>query len=248
MKKERKTTINILVIERFTEKEYLKDSAKYLEENHLFIEQLYNEGEISLCWSRSDKDCNVLMMETDSLAKAKELLKSSPLYKKKIITYTILPLEDYQFDKSFSATKNNFVLIYASSQARELGPDELKEILEIARKRNPNLHVTGMLVYHDGSFLQVLEGNRKKVENLFNKIKTDSRHNRVAKITSYYTAERLFSDWSMGFADVTKEQLESIKCLNDFFSNGNSLANIQEEQAKNILSAFKEGKWRQRIS
>ena len=240
--------MKILAIERFTDNKYLVDSAKYLEENHLFIEQLYIKNKITLCWSRTDNAGNILMMNTDSLEETKEILKSSPLVVKKILTYTIVPLIDYQFDKSFSREKNNFILIYASAQTRELGSEELQNILMTARKRNPAIKVTGMLLYQNGSFLQVLEGPRKNVETLFNKIEPDKRHKKVVKVTTFYTAERLFSDWSMGFADVTKEQLESMKGLNDFFESGNSLANINEEAAKNILSAFKEGKWRQHIN
>jgi len=240
--------VKILAIERFTDSKYLAGSAEYLEQNHLFIEQLYQQDKIKLCWSRADNAGNVLMMNTDSLAQAKEILKSSPLVAKKILTYNIVPLKEYQFNKSFSIERNNFVLIYVSAQTRELGTGELQDILETARQRNPKMQITGMLVYQDGSFLQVLEGSRKKVEALFSKIETDKRHKKVAKVTSYYTADRLFSDWSMGFADVTKKQLESIKGLNDFFMNANALTNINEEEAKNILSAFKEGKWRQSIS
>ncbi len=240
--------MKILAIERFTDDKYLTESTKYLKENHQYIEQLYKKDKIKLCWSRADNNGNVLVLNTNSLAEAKEILKASPLREKKILTYNIVPLTDYQFDKSFSIEKNNFVLIYASSQTHELGAVELQDILQTARKRNPAIKVTGMLLYQNGSFLQILEGARKNVEMLFNKIEPDKRHKRVVKITTFYTEERLFSDWSMGFADVTKEQLESIKGLNDFFTNDNSFINIKEEEAKNILSAFKAGKWRQHIS
>ncbi len=238
----------MLAIERFKDNKHLTDSAKYLEENHLYIEKLSKQGKIKLCWSRADKTGNVLIIDTDSVEEAKAILKLSPLVRKKILTYNLMPLEDYQFDKSLSMEKNNFVLIYVSAQALKLDSSELKDILTTARERNPKMHITGMLLYQRGSFLQVLEGDRKKVEALFSKVETDSRHKKVAKVTTYYTTDRLFSNWSMGFADITKEQLESIEGLNDFFASGNSLVDIQEEEAKNILSAFKEGKWRQHIN
>ncbi len=187
-------------------------------------------------------------MNTHSIDEAKEILRLSPLVKQKILTYSFVPLKDYHFDKSLSTEKSNFVLIYVSAQTRELTSLQLQGILETARKRNPAMQITGMLLYHQGSFLQVLEGERSKVEALFAKIETDSRHNKVAKVTTYFMHDRLFSNWSMGFADLTQDQLASIDGLNDFFKNGNSLANIQEKQAKDILSAFKEGKWRQYIS
>lgn len=240
--------MEIIAIERFTEKTYLRQSDKLLAENHLFIEKLYTMGKIRQCWSRSDQDGTVLMMNAKSVQEAKEILKSSPLVQKKILTYSVVPLDDYQFDSSLSRARDNFILIYASAQARELDSNELEKILKTARKRNTKMKVTGMLVYQNGSFLQVLEGHRHNVEALFKKIETDSRHTNIVKVLVYYSSDRIFSDWSMGFADVTQEDLESIEGLNDFFSNGNSLVDIQTTEAKNILTAFKEGKWRQHIS
>jgi len=49
-------------------------------------------------------------------------------------------------------------LIYVSAATNRFNPAELRELLRLARLKNQQLDVTGMLLYHEGSFLQVLEG------------------------------------------------------------------------------------------
>lgn len=240
--------MKILAIERFTDQKYLIDSDMYLEENHMYIEQLYRAGKIKLCWSQSNNAGNVLIIDAVSVQEAKEILKSSPLVKSKIITYNVITIKNYEFDNSYSVEKNNFVLVYASAQARELESYELQNILKVARSRNSRMQITGMLLYQNGSFLQVLEGDRENVEELFYKIEKDSRHTKVVKVSTFYTAKRVFYDWSMGYADVTQKELEFIQGLNNFFEDDNTFINLKEEHVQNILSAFKDGKWRQHIS
>jgi hypothetical protein len=56
--------------------------------------------------------------------------------------------------------------IYANAAARDLGRDELDSILAQSRKGNARLGITGMLLCVDGSFFQVLEGERGAVNGL----------------------------------------------------------------------------------
>ena len=48
--------------------------------------------------------------------------------------------------------------IYASASTVSFTKDEITELLAIAQRNNGALGVTGMLLYEDGSFFQVLEG------------------------------------------------------------------------------------------
>ena len=54
-----------------------------------------------------------------------------------------------------------FQLVYASRAAQPFTDAELVELLTRSRQKNDRLDVTGMLLYHDGSFIQALEGNRE---------------------------------------------------------------------------------------
>ena len=57
--------------------------------------------------------------------------------------------------------------VYVSSATRHLSEDENIGILRSAREHNEKSGVTGMLLYRDGNFMQVLEGPAGVVDSLF---------------------------------------------------------------------------------
>ena len=72
--------------------------------------------------------------------------------------------------------------IYCSASAPgAFGRNELPELLEECRTNNAKCDITGILLYHNQSFFQVLEGDRSVVEALFEKVASDSRHTRVTR-------------------------------------------------------------------
>ena len=73
-------------------------------------------------------------------------------------------------------------LIYASSATIHFTLDKLEEMLSAGRARNKARGITGMIVYHQGRFLQILEGEEHVVDALFEKILIDSRHNHVERL------------------------------------------------------------------
>lgn len=122
------------------------------------------------------------------------------------------------------------------------GLDALKltdEVLETARKRNPDLDITGVLIYRNEFFVQLLEGDKEKVLSLFGKIASDPRHYNLSVLARQEVSERLFSDWSMGFKDLSKFDHESVNkllelnALQERCRKGELLTNIQ------ILDMFK---------
>lgn len=95
-------------------------------------------------------------------------------------------------------------IVYVSSATHLLERDELRTILHGSRSRNEVAGVTGMLLYHEGSFMQVLEGPPEIVDALDSRIVRDDRHRRVVKLLEWLDDERLFPDWSMGFKDLDR--------------------------------------------
>ena len=89
-------------------------------------------------------------------------------------------------------------LLYVSSTKRNFPEAELRAILAKARAKNAALGITGLLLYMDGGFLQVLEGDRESVHSLYGIIARDSRH-WDPKILFDEDAPRNFVSWSMGF-------------------------------------------------
>lgn len=92
-----------------------------------------------------------------------------------------------------------FRLIYISGETMMLTQAVLEDILTKAREKNSGLGVTGLLLHKDGNFLQVLEGEEQTVRTLFEEIRRDPRHRRVACVLEETVEERDFKDWSMAF-------------------------------------------------
>lgn len=90
-------------------------------------------------------------------------------------------------------------IVYASIASAPLLPSELYALLRQSRRDNAALGVTGMLVYHAGKFLQLIEGEQAVITDLYNTIAKDRRHQEVDKIWDAPLKARSFSDWSMAF-------------------------------------------------
>ncbi len=137
--------------------------------------------------------------------------------------------------------------IYASASTVSFTKDEITELLAIAQRNNGALGVTGMLLYEDGSFFQVLEGEKDNVSALFKKIALDKRHSKVIKIIQEPIQERAFSNWTMGYSGITRYELSAIDGLNDFFTSKQCYTDLDQGRTKKLLDAFKNGKWRSSI-
>ncbi len=143
-----------------------------------------------------------------------------------------------------------YQLIYSSAAAREMRSEELEGILAAARRNNSALGITGMLLYHEGSFLQVLEGKRELVEELFSRIEKDDRHTAAMVLLRSELPERAFEGWSMGFYRARSEDLRTLAGRSDFLRTGVVRTTDEEhgEKARRILLAFREGRWRRRVA
>jgi hypothetical protein len=94
-------------------------------------------------------------------------------------------------------------IVYASASVMRLSPAQLTLLLDQSRIRNATYSVTGMLLYHNGSFLQVLEGPEFGVDRIFASIQRDSRHNSIKLLHRQPIVRREFADWSMSFIDTS---------------------------------------------
>ncbi len=102
-------------------------------------------------------------------------------------------------------------IIYLSSASMYFQPETLKEMLTGFRINNEANHITGMMLFSDGNFLQVLEGEEKDIDVLIKKIKKDPRHHSLVQIADSVTQERIFSDWTMSFKVNSVEEFRDLK-------------------------------------
>ena len=94
-------------------------------------------------------------------------------------------------------------LLYASRPAAPLTAEVVESILVHSREHNARLGVTGILCYDREIFLQVLEGGRDEVCELYNTIIRDSRHTQARILSFEEITERRFGHWTMGHVDVS---------------------------------------------
>jgi len=97
-------------------------------------------------------------------------------------------------------------LIYMSTSIRLLSDAELKQLLRQCQANNAINDLSGMLLYSEGSFVQVLEGAAKDLDAIYEKIKNDRRHKNIIQLAKGNLNERLFPSWSMGFKAVSADE------------------------------------------
>lgn len=95
-------------------------------------------------------------------------------------------------------------LLYASRSAKPVEHDVVESILAQSRRHNPELGVTGILCQSGELFMQVLEGGRAAVNQLYNQIVRDARHRDVVILHYEEITERHFSAWTMGQVNLAK--------------------------------------------
>ncbi len=98
-----------------------------------------------------------------------------------------------------------FRLVYCS---RNTIPDqqgdattEISAILAASRANNARDGVTGALLYSEGCFAQVLEGELGTVQQTFERIQCDMRHGDVVVLEAKNVEQRLFGEWDMALAE-----------------------------------------------
>ena len=95
-------------------------------------------------------------------------------------------------------------LLYASRANSPTDASVYDSILEQSRVRNPKLGITGILCFSENLFIQVLEGGRDEVCELYNTIVRDGRHQHVRILGFEEIRERRFGSWTMGQVNLAK--------------------------------------------
>ena len=98
-------------------------------------------------------------------------------------------------------------IIYRSIATHRVGAAELDRLVQQARIHNFSQNITGLLLFADRQFLQVLEGEPEVVAEMFAYISQDARHARVAVLVNEPAPRRLFPEWSLGFGFVNAAAL-----------------------------------------
>ncbi len=133
-----------------------------------------------------------------------------------------------------------YQLVYSSSATQEFWPDDLFRLVETSRRKNALRAVTGMLLFRDGQFLQLLEGPEREVMSVFELVKRDPRHTGVKVLLSEAVPERQFPEWTMGFERLD-EAWNVPRAWATILENGLNSSSMAENpsRAKDLLLTFR---------
>jgi len=95
-------------------------------------------------------------------------------------------------------------LLYLSRAAGAITGTVTGSILEFARVHNKLEGITGVLCQGQGLFMQILEGERRPVNQLYNKLIKDKRHQDIELVSLEEIKERKFPNWSMAHVVISE--------------------------------------------
>lgn len=109
-----------------------------------------------------------------------------------------------------------WTLTYVSRAVKLMDEAQLLSLLTTSRAKNSSLSITGMLLYHDGAFIQNLEGEQSAVLDLYKTIEQDERHQHCVLLMSDPLEQRCFPEWSMGFRNLASVPAHSLAGYSNF--------------------------------
>lgn len=134
--------------------------------------------------------------------------------------------------------------VYSSMATATFKEHEIPRLLDTTRKANEAAGITGILLYIEGSFFQLLEGEPAVIDRLILRIQNDTRHTRITVIIRESISERDFGEWTMGFEAMGLSEAGEVLGESDFFKSAACVSRLTPGRAKKLLSAFRNGRWR----
>lgn len=132
-------------------------------------------------------------------------------------------------------------LVYVSAASYLMTESALLDLLTVSRRNNERVGLTGMLLYRDGCFLQLLEGDREPVKATYERILADPRHRDQRLMLETEADERLCSDWAMGFRNLSDPGIQSLPGFSPFMLQPTAIGtpNDKHQNVIQLLDVFR---------
>ncbi|MDB2385333.1 BLUF domain-containing protein [Polaribacter sp.] len=207
---------------------------------HFFFDETVNKFIINLRILKAKE-----LLETTSLSISEIVYKiglNSRSYFSKIFykKYGLIPKE---YRKYHHLNNPTFQLSYSSESTKGISKKDLEAILDISRKNNKKLNITGCLIHRKNMFFQLLEGPKTEVLEIFKKITKDTRNQNATIVFEGIKSGRTFKEWNMALIEGNQSPLKDVHQFNvipmDFIAMAdikNPIANkYMWEKARNFL-------------
>jgi hypothetical protein len=132
-------------------------------------------------------------------------------------------------------------LVYVSTAVERFSEPELVQLLSKCRLKNAPQEITGLLLYKNQSFIQVLEGPDDVVRSKFLTISQDQRHRGIIRLLETPIKERRFPDWSMGFRNLNDPAIRDTPGYSEFLNESFTPETFRADpsRAMHLLGIFR---------
>ena len=132
-------------------------------------------------------------------------------------------------------------IVYTSKAIPNLSNKDIFDILRTSVEQNAKHNVTGFLLYNKGRFRQVIEGLDADIQQLYNNIKHDARHNVYITNLEIQINDRDFPMWAMGLCSEHVKPFENHPYMFSF-EMFDELHNHSKAKSIQLLKEFINGK------
>lgn len=98
-----------------------------------------------------------------------------------------------------------YAISYVSTAKKELPDQEVNRIMNETLKFNRDHDITGILLYNEMNFFQLLEGKKQTIVDLYNRILMDPRHHDIIKFLEIEVFDPPFDGYLAEFLTDTKK-------------------------------------------
>lgn len=128
-------------------------------------------------------------------------------------------------------------LIYVSTAKESVNDVAVMDILQVSWRHNHNSDISGILIYDDKHFVQLLQGPINTVDTLYEKITRDIRHHSIELIGTELLARKDVNGWGMGFIN-DQEIVENLYLKYDI-KHAEGLYESEYSSLKSLLKELK---------
>ncbi|RKS43466.1 FAD-dependent sensor of blue light [Gillisia mitskevichiae] len=129
-----------------------------------------------------------------------------------------------------------YAIVYVSTANKNLEKAEIKKILSSSKKWNNENDVTGLLLFSEGNFFQIIEGEKKIITDLFKNINADDRHHNILQIFGKDIHREAYDGYEADF--VSDEAYFDPEKFQHYLNQIKVLDNPSQKAVENILKAF----------
>lgn len=129
-----------------------------------------------------------------------------------------------------------YAICYVSTASPGLTDAEIKKMLETAEKNNSRNDVKGLLLYSEGNFFEIIEGNKDHIIKLFSEIQNDKRHHNIIQIVGKEISSPAFDGFKTDI--VTEKNKYNSKTLKSYLEPLEGMDPKTQQVAKGMLEVF----------